>query len=288
MSFYSFLGSEEDFINNFQHEKLTRYTPSLPFPSLSYTHSHTSLCLSLISPLPLSLSLSLTLPLSLSLSRPYRLEYEACLSQSDYTPYKPNKILSKDLLKKNFNILSSCFGEYFRHGSLGLRHIDKGIYYDQFDRWFQNFHRSQFLIISYEQWLSNPIQYYEKILKFFGHELYGPHGFQSHEDLKFLNLNFLSTSNEKKTTFSDELIHELECYYQKYNQRLNEMLGEEILKIKNLTCEKYESQGGEENKRKMMRTSSSNGEDVDKDQERIKEKKKRYPAPSTSSSIRRN
>jgi hypothetical protein len=99
-------------------------------------------------------------------------------------------------------------------------------------------------VISYEDWLSNPLKYYEQILNFFQQELYDSqqhgNGFKSKDDLSFLEINFLTTKNEKKTKFHDEVMTELECYYLKYNQRINEMLGQNILKIRNnISCEKY-------------------------------------------------
>jgi hypothetical protein len=218
-----------------------------------------------------------------------RQEYESCLAQSAYVSYDPNRILPKHIRKQNFQILSTCFGSNFRDGSLGLRHIDKGLYADQLDRWFQNFRRDQFLFLSYEQWLSDPLKYYEIILNFFGQHLFdnslslshgkidpsqegtstdqsdvtstsvtmlrgdgtsvSKHqvestnhiktGFYSREEINFLDRNYLTTANEKKTQFSDGLMRELECFYLQYNQRVNQMLGEQILRIPNITCEEY-------------------------------------------------
>jgi hypothetical protein len=196
-----------------------------------------------------------------------------CLSQSDYVPHDPSRVLSRTLRQQNFNILSSCFGSTFRDGSLGLRHIDKGLYADQFDRWFQNFHRSQFLVLSYEQWLSDPLKYYETILNFFGQDLFDSPpdtatalsapsvsirrragrgagrggerriktGFSSKEEITFLSKNYLTTENEKKTRFSESLMRELECYYQRHNQQVNEMLGQTVLRVVNISCEEYET-----------------------------------------------
>lgn len=42
-------------------------------------------------------------------------------------------------------ILKQCFGP-MRESDLGMRHIDKGIYYDQLERWFSLYPRENFLV----------------------------------------------------------------------------------------------------------------------------------------------
>jgi hypothetical protein len=46
-----------------------------------------------------------------------------------------------------FPALQTCFGEELRSKSLGLRHVDKSIYYDQLVRWLLNFHPNQFIFL---------------------------------------------------------------------------------------------------------------------------------------------
>ena len=60
-----------------------------------------------------------------------RSEYDACMREST----------TGDLQAK----LKHCFGEGYRSPSLGGRHVDKGVYYDQLVRWFEVFEPSSFI-----------------------------------------------------------------------------------------------------------------------------------------------
>jgi hypothetical protein len=157
-----------------------------------------------------------------------RVEYENCIDNSNYIHLKEDRLLSEDEAAENKRILANCFGDQFRAAELGLRHIDKGIYYDQIERWFQNFNRDQFLIIKYEEWIKQPKEYFDKTLQFMGQEMIGENGFKSEADLTFLTKNFLSTSNTKKSSLPDDVMHELACFYKPYNEKLNALLKYEV------------------------------------------------------------
>lgn len=157
-----------------------------------------------------------------------RVEYEKCIENSDYINVKENRLLTKEEASENKRILATCFGDKFRAAELGLRHIDKGIYYDQLERWFQNFSRDQFLIIKYEDWMKKPSEYFEKTLNFMGQIMIGENGFKSESELTFLDKNYLSTSNAKKSTLPPDVMKELECYYKPYNEKLNALLKYEV------------------------------------------------------------
>jgi hypothetical protein len=66
----------------------------------------------------------------------------------------------------HFQSLKQCFGSHFRSKLLGSRHIDKGIYIDQIQRWYDNFPSYNFYFISLHQFEKNPTFEYNKLLKF--------------------------------------------------------------------------------------------------------------------------
>jgi hypothetical protein len=66
-----------------------------------------------------------------------------------------------------FQALKKCFGNKLRSKTLGLRHIDKGIYIDQIIRWIGNFDNlNNYLFISFKDFSKNTKKIYKKILKF--------------------------------------------------------------------------------------------------------------------------
>ena len=64
--------------------------------------------------------------------------------------------------------LKRCFGKEYRSPRLGSRHIDKGIYYDQLLRWFEEFDPSSFFITSLESVNKEPDAVMAAILDFIG------------------------------------------------------------------------------------------------------------------------
>jgi len=66
----------------------------------------------------------------------------------------------------HYAALTVCFGGELRSRRLGSRHIDKGIYHDQIQRWWANFPRANFHFISLEQWARNASAEYHRLLSF--------------------------------------------------------------------------------------------------------------------------
>lgn len=138
-----------------------------------------------------------------------------------YTPYRKASLLTKKELSSNFDNLQKCFGPDFRNPKIGLRHIDKGIYFDQLDRWLQNFHRKQFLIILYDEWISSPLQTYKDVMQFIGQELTGPYGFNSIEDVKnIIKKKHGVVHNTRRQDLLPSMRQEVECFYKPYNTQL--------------------------------------------------------------------
>jgi len=68
-----------------------------------------------------------------------------------------------DLLRS----LSTCFGHgNLRAAALGDRHVDKGIYVDQFFRWFANFDSKLFYVTFVENLDRNPSRFFRRLLHF--------------------------------------------------------------------------------------------------------------------------
>lgn len=62
--------------------------------------------------------------------------------------------------------LSTCFRGELRSSKLGLRHVDKGIYFDQLYRWFANFDSRSFMILNLEDFSKKTDFYLLKVLNF--------------------------------------------------------------------------------------------------------------------------
>ena len=72
--------------------------------------------------------------------------------------YKEELCCSNSLsVDETYSIIKKCFGsKYLRSSSLGSRHLDKGIYYDQIERWLLNFPKNNFHFMSLHNWGGNP------------------------------------------------------------------------------------------------------------------------------------
>ena len=68
--------------------------------------------------------------------------------------------------KNNLKALKFCFGSLYREKVLGSRHIDKGIYYDQIQRWYDNFPRRNFYFMSLSNFEKDPAIEYANLLAF--------------------------------------------------------------------------------------------------------------------------
>lgn len=169
-----------------------------------------------------------------------RLRYERCIRGGMVHRRNSTTILSYRERQNNFNALHSCFGDMFRSPKLGVMHIDKGIYVDQLERWFDNFHPSSFFIESFENWSRDPIAVYSRMVEFIGQSVIGPHAFSSAKQLEFMTRAISNpTTNAKKSEISHELEQELECFYRPYNEQLHKLLGRELFEInRTLDCSK--------------------------------------------------
>ena len=179
------------------------------------------------------------LMLSCALCFIYREIFEECLADNDlYTTHRQASLLTKKELSSNFDNLQKCFGADFRNPKLGFRHIDKGIYIDQLDRWLQNFHRKQFHIILYEEWITHPLQSYKEVMTFMGQEVTGPHGFHSLEDIEFfLQKKFGVVDNLNRQDLPASLRQQVECFYKPYNIKLAQLLkGDNLYNSSSLIC----------------------------------------------------
>ena len=133
-----------------------------------------------------------------------RKRYEACMTRHDTNQprHKDNNSTQWQHHDNRYNYeyeaLQTCFGSrLFRHPSLGHRHLDKGIYIDQLERWFRNFppqyttsintsHHTNtndsdtesryknsikkectnYFIMTLEEFKSNPKHWYRRLLQF--------------------------------------------------------------------------------------------------------------------------
>lgn len=165
--------------------------------------------------------------------------YEECLEDNDlYTSHRQASLLTKKELSSNFDNLQKCFGQDFRNPKLGLRHIDKGIYIDQLDRWLQNFHRKQFHIIFYEEWVKSPVQSYKDVMSFLGQESVGVDGFTSLDVIRNITLRKLGVvHNSKRQDLPPSFRQQVECFYKPYNVKLAHLLNtNNVFNSSSLVC----------------------------------------------------
>lgn len=101
-----------------------------------------------------------------------RKEYDVCmLKHGGFVLGSDVKQIILDAHKRqaranNLRALKDCFGSLYRDKVLGSRHIDKGIYYDQIQRWYDNFPKHNFHFISLSKFEKNPAFEYARLLRF--------------------------------------------------------------------------------------------------------------------------
>lgn len=116
-------------------------------------------------------------------------------------------------------------------GKSTLAHIVKSLYYYELLNWFNVFDRSQFLIVTIEQYTTNPLWVYEKIINFVGLPLFDPKGvkgFKTREDvisLLRLRKNITPPNDKLDKQFTEATKSELTNFYRPHNKRLVELLG---------------------------------------------------------------
>jgi hypothetical protein len=106
--------------------------------------------------------------------------------------------------------------EYANNGSyLRYSYLGRGIYVDQLTKWFKLFSKEQFLILKSEDFYTNPVTCFDRVLEF----LKLPEW--QLEEYKQFNSNSELKNQAMKAHTRKQLID----YYKPHNQRLSELLG---------------------------------------------------------------
>mmetsp|Transcript_8985 Transcript_8985/g.30655 ORF Transcript_8985/g.30655 Transcript_8985/m.30655 type:complete len:382 (+) Transcript_8985:2-1147(+) len=144
-----------------------------------------------------------------------RKEYEACRDRN------------RDL--GELHKLQVCFGSKLRSPELGWRHVDKGVYVDQLERWFLNYPRENFLVKTLEEFHEAPAEHFRDVCDFLGVGTVGPGAFNSSEQvLQMLTKSFLKSPNRSKQPLPDKVLQDLRDFYRPYNERLERLLGRRL------------------------------------------------------------
>jgi hypothetical protein len=98
----------------------------------------------------------------------------------------------------------------------------KGIYYDQLERWFDNFPSENFHISTLESWQKNASYQYDELLKFLGTKTHSY--YPNFATRKLEKPNSLATNDP----ISSSLFAKLRDFYNTYNLKLELMLGESV------------------------------------------------------------
>lgn len=170
----------------------------------------------------------------IDLIRYCRLQYDACINSSsqeivEYIYSNQSTLLTEMQRQTYLDTLEKCFGSNFREASLGLRHVDKGVYFDQIKRWTANFPRHNFHFIKYSEFKENPFSEIGKLLRF----LYRDIGIEKvYEIMDNVNRDILNktrlvspNSLSRNITINDNLKQSLEMFYSQYNKLLYINLG---------------------------------------------------------------
>ena len=104
----------------------------------------------------------------------YRRDYEVCMAlqlthygfQASPPLSTANTSASADWEGAFYAANRHCFGSALRSPSLGLRHLDKGVYIDQVRRWHASFQPSQFMFITLEEFTLQPQEHMRRLLEF--------------------------------------------------------------------------------------------------------------------------
>ena len=155
--------------------------------------------------------------------------YEQCMSHQPH--YVNSNNISDGMTnirftfpKAHFAALKVCFGPHLRSRTLGSRHIDKSIYVDQINRWFDNFPRHNFHFISLHSWEHNSTDEYQKLARFL---------FENNEDhihvlQPLLDRKRLVKPNARSQYPSQQLNHTfrqlLYNYFRPYNDQLYQLI----------------------------------------------------------------
>lgn len=112
--------------------------------------------------------------------------------------YRNDDLHSQKLLFTKF--WKHCFGNHqFNNKSLGRRHIDKGIYFDQIIRWYHYFKRQQFHYIFLKQFSKQPKLLFHKLLFFLDNNN------STNNDLAHFNYN--NNNMKSKKSYYEKIIN---------------------------------------------------------------------------------
>lgn len=76
----------------------------------------------------------------------------------------------EDELTVELAALKACFGPSLRSKELGWRHVDKGVYGEQLERWRLCFPHENFFVFTLEEWVQDPVACFRGLLRFIGAE----------------------------------------------------------------------------------------------------------------------
>lgn len=161
-----------------------------------------------------------------------RSTYDLCMKETFSLSYLTDReivsaVKSSQVDRLNyFQALKTCFGDKFRSPTLGKRHLDKGIYIDQFIRWFSLFSRERFHVMKYENWKTNPRLEIINLLSFL--EVPIPSSVSnesSFHQLLVLNTRLIKPNSlSRNTSIPMDLREIMADFYYSYNVRLNALL----------------------------------------------------------------
>ena len=149
----------------------------------------------------------------------HRREYESCMAKNRGAAlYNSSSAHGSLQLEAG---LVRCFGPLMNSARLGGRHVDKGIYADQLERWFINFPRENFFITSLEQWQADAPREFARLLQFIGVD-------PKPESASYLSrrghLSRLVRPNSLQTDPPQALIQRLDDFFKTYAAELKTLL----------------------------------------------------------------
>lgn len=153
-----------------------------------------------------------------------RREYDACIHNQHKragTHTNGSTASRQRLLRAQ---LETCFGATLRSTSLGGRHVDKGVYVDQLDRWFSNFPRENFFLTSLEEWTAEPVKEFTRMLNFIGVESDATTASLARNS----SLSRLVRPNSLQAEPPPDLVAALKDFYAPHQERLAALLGNDM------------------------------------------------------------
>mmetsp|Transcript_66342 Transcript_66342/g.183200 ORF Transcript_66342/g.183200 Transcript_66342/m.183200 type:complete len:114 (-) Transcript_66342:603-944(-) len=107
-----------------------------------------------------------------------------------------------------------------------LHHVSKGVYVEQFRRWFSVFPREHFFVESLEAFRQNPVAVYTRVCSFLGVEATGSASFPTDAALENqLARRYNEGTNQDTEAIPEGTLAVLEAFYAPYNERLFALLG---------------------------------------------------------------